>query len=110
MNPNTQQPQQQPMQFTDMHNDVYNQLRNNLLKYHAQGVPGIDKVLDSLNKQQTAMMQNYTPSQPAQPQQPTPTPQPPANDQTRLSQLSNVMQQIRQRTASTVPNGMQNYL
>jgi hypothetical protein len=75
MNPNQQptmpQQQGQGQQFTSGHNQIYDKLRGVLLNLHAQGVPGMDKVLNALH--QTHVSQLKPPTMPQQQgQQPNP--------------------------------------
>lgn len=102
--------QQQPMAFTDAHNAVYNGLRDTLQRYVAQGVPGMDKVVDALNKQHTANMANYQPTQTRRPMAATQMPQNPSQvQQNQVGQLNNLMTQIRQKNAPALPNGYGSY-
>ena len=108
MNPNsaTQQPM---MPFTDAHNTIYNGLRDTLMKYHAAGVPGMDKVVDALNKQHQEGMTNYQP--PAiKPVAATQTP--PSTSQIERQQagsLNSLMTQIQQKNTPSLPNGYGSY-
>lgn len=59
-------PQQQPgmpveQPFNEWHNNVYNGLRDTLQKYSAAGVPGMDKIVDTLNKLHLNYMKSYVP-------------------------------------------------
>lgn len=101
MNPTAQQTQQ-PMAFTDAHNAVYNGLRDTLQRYVSQGIPGMDKVVDALNKQHTSMMQNYRPN-PPRPVAATQMPQ--GSQPSQTGQLNNLMQQIKTNNSPTLPNG-----
>ncbi len=54
MNP-TNQVQQPIQRFTPANDAVYNTLRDTLQRHIAGGVPGLDKVVDSLNKQHVSI-------------------------------------------------------
>jgi hypothetical protein len=106
MNPNQQtaQPIQQP--FTDEHNGVYNTLRNQIMQYSAAGVPGMEDVVNALNKTHTKLMSSYQPTQPTQPARPqvaTASQTPEA-----IAQVKNLMSQIRQRNIPS-PSGASAY-
>ena len=109
--PNVQQPQGNgmpfPQPFTDQHNGVYNTLRNQMMQYAAAGVPGMEDVVNSLNKTHTKFMSNYQPTQPAspaRPAQPAPSQHPQA-----LQQVRSLMDQIRNRNTSPAPSGATSY-
>jgi len=103
----------QPVPFTDAHNAAYNSLRNTMLHYHAAGVPGMDTVLNNLNKTHTQMAQNYTPTPPVAPARPVApvAPVAPTAPQASggLQQLNQMMQGIRQGAMSQLPYGYQGY-
>lgn len=100
---------QQPMQFTDSHHAVYNALRDTLQRHIAAGVPGIEKVVDALNKQHTANMVNYTPPAP-RPQATTQVqPQNSVMGRSQIQNLNDMMTQIRQRNTPAMPNGYNSY-
>lgn len=107
--PNIQQPQGSgmpfPQAFTDQHNGVYNTLRNQLMQYHSAGVPGMEDVINALNKTHTKLMSTYKPTQPAVPQRPAQpaVPQTPQN----LAQVRSLMDQIRNR--NTTPTSAASY-
>lgn len=105
MNPQANQSQQQPMAFTDAHNAIYNGLRDVLMRHQASGVPGMDKVVNALNKAHQEGMMNYQPSRP----RPMAATQMPATPQNQIGQLSSMMQQIRQKNAPQLPNGYNAY-
>ena len=110
--PQTGQPNgmvQQPT-FNDQHNNVYNTLRNQMMQYAAAGVPGMEDVVNALNKTHTKLMGSYTPTQSVQPRtvaagQPTTVPQTPQ----QLQQVNQLMQQIRNRNSSPSPSGATAY-
>ena len=60
---NNNEPAPQP--FTDQNNAVYNGLRDTVMRFVAQGVPGMDKLADSLNKTHLEQMKNYVAPKPA---------------------------------------------
>ena len=96
-----QQNGQQIQPFTDQHNGVYNTLRNQIMQYASAGVPGMEDVVNALNKTHTKLMSNYQPSQPiqqARPQIANPIQTPQA-----LQQVKSLMDQIRQRNISPTP-------
>ena len=97
-----QQGQIQP--FTDAHNAAYNNLRNLMMNYNAAGVPGIDKILNTLNKTHTEVSQNYAPNNTGASVSPQAAPQ-----QNSLQGLNQIMQGIRQGATSQLPNGYQGY-
>lgn len=77
---NQNQPPTMPQQpFTGTHNHIYETLRKYLMQLHSQGVPGMDEVLNALNKshikQMGQMQQPMQPQQMQQPQQPPQMPQ-----------------------------------
>lgn len=45
-------------QFSDIHNQMYEKLRNVLMQLHQSGMPGIDKVLNTLNQQHVSQMKS----------------------------------------------------
>lgn len=47
---------QQP--FTASHNHIYETLRNSLMQLYKSGVPGMDEVLNALNKSHVAQLKN----------------------------------------------------
>ncbi|SRR6266436_2509758 len=102
MNP-TNQVQQPIQRFTPANDAVYNTLRDTLQRHIAGGVPGLDKVVDSLNKQHVSMMQNYRPLRP-QGVAPTQTPV-----QNSIGALNDMMGKIRQQNAPALPNGYNAY-
>lgn len=98
---------QQPMAFTDSHNAVYNGLRDTLQRYVAQGIPGMDKIVDALNKQHTSMMGSY---QPPQPRPAVATQMNPAQaEQGQVAAVGGLMNQIRQQNQAQLPNGYGGY-
>ena len=98
------QQNQQTVPFTEAHNQIYNSLRNIMQQYHASGIPGLDKVVDTLNKQHVAMMQNYVgnnrPQQPARPSVPAPSGR-------QLESINELMTHI--RSSAPMPNGYGSY-
>lgn len=108
MQPQAPTQQQQPMAFTDSHNSVYNNLRDMLQRHVAAGVPGMDKVVDALNKQHQAGMQTYTPAKP-RPMVVTQVPEDGGVQQSPVGQLSNLMTAIRQQNSPALPNGYSAY-
>lgn len=100
---NSGMPIQQP--FTDQHNAVYNTLRNQMMQYAAAGVPGMQDVVNGLNKVHTNLMGSYVPTQQQPAQQQIPSATNPAAMQTPqgLAQVRNLMSMIRQRNAPSTP-------
>lgn len=108
--------------FTDSHNDVYNGLRNLMLHYNAAGVPGMDKVLNTLNKTHTEVSQNYQgdtlgniPPAPSvnsfYNNQPNPQYQPMQDlvNYNPQPSLNNVMRNIQSQNTPQMPNGYGGY-
>ena len=93
--------QQGVIPFTEAHNQIYNSLRNVLQQYHASQVPGLDKVVDTLNKQHVAMMQNYV-GNPQNTERPRTVPAPSGR---QLQGLSDLMTHIRTNTQTPMPSG-----
>ena len=54
------QQQQMPQRFSSQHNQMYENLRNVLMRLHQSGMPGIDKVLNTLNQQHVSQMKSPT--------------------------------------------------
>lgn len=52
--------QMQQGQFSDTHNQMYENLRKVLMQLHQSGMPGIDKVLNTLNQQHVTQMKPPT--------------------------------------------------
>lgn len=105
--PNSNQPVN-GMPFTDQHNGVYNTLRNQMMQYAAAGVPGMEDVVNALNKTHTKLMSSYQPTQPAQPARPATPVNPALQTPQGLAQLNGLMSQIRNRNTPT-PSGAQQY-
>ena len=111
MNPNQQQlptmPQQQmPQQgFNPQHNQMYENLRNVLMQLHQSGMPGIDKVLNTLNQQHVSQMKP-----PTMPNQPNPLLQMAAGAQNMVQNppKANFAQQIPPVLAQMMGNAPQN--
>lgn len=95
---------QNTVPFTQFHHEVYNNLRDTLMQAHAAGVPGIDKVVDALNKQHTTNMPNYVGQEAQQPQRQVAPPQ--GNE---LQSLNAMMSAIRQNNGAPMPNGFGGY-
>lgn len=95
------QNQQQTVPFSEAHNQIYNSLRNILQQYHASQVPGLDKVVDTLNKQHVAMMQGYVGNAQTQP----PNRNVPAPSGKQLAGLNELMTHIRTNTQTPMPSG-----
>jgi hypothetical protein len=95
--------------FTDQHNGVYNTLRNQMMQYAAAGVPGMEDVVNALNKTHTKLMSSYQPGQPVPPRQVAQgQPTTPLQTPQGLQQVRGLMDQIRQRNTPT-PSGATSY-
>ncbi len=96
-----------PQPFTDQHNGVYDTLRNQMMQYAAAGVPGMEDVVNALNKTHTKMMSSYQPTAPVAPPRP-PQATTPVQTPQGLDQVRGLMDQIRQRNTPT-PSGAASY-